>query len=86
MTRHQRRKAAKAKSIAKTERIILAHKAWERSERVKRNMGQPIERNYYPQSQMGTLSENAARFNSSGRGPGAMNRRRALALKAQGKW
>ena len=86
MTRHQRRKAARQASLERSERIVLAHRAWERSETVKRNLSVAKERNYYPQSQMAGLSENAARFNCSGRGPGAMNRRRALALKAQGKW
>jgi hypothetical protein len=86
MTRHQRRKAAKAASLAKSERIAVAAKAYDRAQTVKRNMGSPIERNYYPQSQLASFGDTAARFSSSGRGPGSMNRRRALALKAQGKW
>ncbi len=86
MTRHQRRKAARKANLAKSERIALAAKAYDRAETVKRNMGSPVERNYYPQSQLSALGTSAVRFNSSGRGSGAMPARRASALKASGKW
>lgn len=53
--RHQRRKAAKAKQLAKAEAIVQAHKAWEIAQIVKANKASPIERNYYPPSIMGKL-------------------------------
>ncbi len=50
MTRNQRRKAAKAANAERSQRIAEASKAYERALIVKRNLAQPVERNYYPQS------------------------------------
>lgn len=41
-SRHTRRKAAKAKALAKSEALAQAHKAWERSLIVKRNLANPV--------------------------------------------
>lgn len=46
-SRHTRRKAAKAKALAKAIALAQAHKAWERDQIVKANLSQPIERNYH---------------------------------------
>lgn len=42
MTRHQRRKAAKARWEAKAERLATAHKAWETQRIVSANLANPI--------------------------------------------
>ena len=54
-SRHTRRKAAKAKQLAKAEGIAQAHRSWQIAQIVKANMSAPIERNYYPSSIMGRL-------------------------------
>lgn len=41
MTRHQRRKASKARWIAKAEKLVAAHHAWERAKIVRENMSKP---------------------------------------------
>lgn len=41
MTRHERRKAAKARWIAKAEKLVAAHHAWERAQIVRKNMSAP---------------------------------------------
>lgn len=41
-TRHQRRKASKAKWEAKAEALVQAHRAWERAKIVRMNMNNPI--------------------------------------------
>lgn len=85
-TRNQRRKAAKAKNLARTEAIIAANAAYERALIVKRNLANPPERNYYPAvSCIGDMKAQSHRAYVC-RAGGGMDRRRALALKAQGKW
>lgn len=58
-TRHSRRKAAKARLQAKSERIARAELGRALEERraiVRSNMATPMERNYYPQSSMANMA------------------------------
>lgn len=85
-TRNQRRKAAKARNLERTEAIVAANAAYERALIVKRNLANPPERNYYPTvSCIGDMKAQSHRAYVC-RAGGGMDRRRALALKAQGKW
>lgn len=47
MTRHQRRKAAKAANVERTKEIAKASLAYDRALIVKRNLQRPVERNYF---------------------------------------
>ncbi len=85
MSRHQRRKAAKERNTLKSEGIAKASLAYDKAEIVRRNMGSPMERNYYPQSSMSDMAGQSHRGYIC-RASGGMGRQRALALKAQGKW
>ena len=85
-TRNERRKRAKAANAARTERIAKAALAYERDLIVKRNLANPPERSYYPKvSCIGNMEGQSHRVYLC-RAGGAMERRRALALKLQGKW
>lgn len=73
-SRHQRRKAAKAKAEARLEGIAIAAKAYEIAKVVRKNKAQPILRNYYPPSLMGRLQETAARGNVTGHSSGVIRK------------
>jgi hypothetical protein len=60
-SRHQRRKAAKAKAAERLEGLAQAERSRRVAVTVKANKSAPIERNYYPASIMGNLSEYASR-------------------------
>lgn len=60
-SRHTRRKAAKAKALAKLEGLAQAERSRRIAATVKANKSSPIERNYYPASCMGNLQEKATR-------------------------
>lgn len=86
MTRNERRKKAKAANLERSIRIATAAKAYEVSKIVKENLSKPIERNYYPTiSCVGELKAKSHAIYVC-RASGGMNRSRAMALKAQGKW
>lgn len=60
-SRHTRRKAAKAAWVKKAEGLAQASRSAEIAKIVRDNKSRPIERNYYPSSPMGRLSEKAPR-------------------------
>lgn len=85
-SRHARRKAAKAANRERTERIAKAARSHQIAAIVKANLSAPIERNFYPTvSCIGNMAGQSHRAYVC-RAGGGMERRRALALKAQGKW
>jgi hypothetical protein len=85
-SRNERRKRAKAANAERSERIANAAKAYERALIVKRNLSNPPERNFYPPvSCIGNMKAQSHRAYIC-RAGGGMERKRALALKAQGKW
>ncbi len=85
-SRNERRKRSKAANAERTANIVAANAAYERALIVKRNLSSPIERNYYPpKSCLADMASQSHRGYVC-RAGGAMDRRRALALKAQGKW
>lgn len=85
-SRNERRKRAKRANVERSERIANAAKAYERDLIVKRNLSNPPERSYYPTvSCIGNMAGQSHRAYIC-RAGGAMERRRALALKLQGKW
>ena len=68
MTRNERRNAAKARLAAKSARIeaaAIAARADANRAIVRDNLRKPVERNYYPQSIIGTLGRGAPRFKDS---------------------
>lgn len=69
-SRHTRRKLAKARLEAKLEALAMAEKSRQVAKVVKANKAAPIERNYYPASSMGRLSETAARAQVTGHSSG----------------
>lgn len=98
-SRNDRRKAAKARLLAKSTRIAKASLATQLDATRDRVQVNKYERTsvtldatgattggngYYPQSIFGRLGNSAPRFLSSGRGTGAMSKRGTLALKARG--
>lgn len=60
-SRHTRRKAAKLRAYEKLLGLAQAQRSANIAAIVKANKSSPIERNYYPESPMGRLGENAAR-------------------------
>ena len=60
-SRHTRRKQAAKRANDKLEAIATAERSRRVSKVVRANKASPIERNYYPPSPMGSLSEHAAR-------------------------
>lgn len=46
-SRHARRKAAKARTLDKLERLAIAERSRRNAEIVRRNLNSPIDRNYY---------------------------------------
>ena len=55
-SRHTRRKRAKAAWVKKAEGLAQASRSAEIAAIVRENKTRPIERNYYPQSNMGKLA------------------------------
>lgn len=85
-TRNERRKRAKARNLERSERIAKAARAYEVAKIVRDNLSRPVERSYYPTvSCIGNMEGQSHRAYVCKAG-GGMDRRRALALKAQGKW
>jgi len=87
-SRNDRRRAAKARLLAKSERVAraeLGRQADERQAIVDRNMASPPVRNYYPQSCLAGV-EGMSHRGYVCRASGGMARRQALALKAKGSW
>jgi hypothetical protein len=58
-SRHTRRKAAKLRDYEKLIALAQAERSRQIAAIVRDNMSKPIERNYYPSSPMGRLSERA---------------------------
>lgn len=89
LTRNQRRKVARERLLAKSERIAkaeLARQADERRALVQANkMAPKPERNAYPASCLANMQGSSHRAYIC-RAGGQMPHGRALALKAQGKW
>ena len=72
-SRHTRRKAAKAKQQTKLEALAQAQRSANIAAIVRANKAAPIERNYYPSSNMGRLD------NMSHRGYVCHNRTKRIA-------
>lgn len=85
-TRNERRARAKAANAARSERIANAARAYDIALKVKANLSAPKERNYYPNSScVADLKAKSHRVYVC-RASGGMERGRAMALKAQGKY
>lgn len=79
-SRNERRQAAQLRLAAKSARIAKASKANDLDairSKANDNLNSRFERNYYPSSNIGRLANSSARFNSSGKGSGAMSSRSA---------
>lgn len=88
MTRHQRRKLAAVRSAEKTERLASAALAHRNAAIVSANMSNPV-RPERSAKGMGNRSVYTGADSHRGyvcKAGGSMERRRAMALKSQGKW
>lgn len=83
-SRHQRRKAAKAKAEAKLVQLAQAERSRRIAETVRANKNAPVERNYYPPSSMGNLQQKAATARVTGHASGVIYKDRTRFARFKG--